>query len=83
MLICFKKQQFERKADFMKCPYCEQKTNDFVVMNQTVKYSGIEISVNRQGILRTRVLDDHGSFATQDIVEIHHCPLCGKQFMKG
>ena len=54
----------------MKCPYCESGTNDFVPMNQTAEYSGIEMSVNRQGMLRVRVLDDDGSFTTQDIVEI-------------
>ena len=36
----------------MKCPYCESGTNDFVPMNQTAEYSGIEMSVNRQGMLR-------------------------------
>lgn len=54
----------------MKCPYCESGTNDFVPMNQTAEYSGIEMSVNRQGMLRVRVLDDDGGFTTQDIVEI-------------
>lgn len=34
----------------MKCPYCESGTNDFVPMNQTAEYSGIEMSVNRQGM---------------------------------
>lgn len=67
----------------MKCPYCESGTNDFVPMNQAVEYSGIEIAVNRQGMLRVRVLDDDGSFTTQDIIEIRNCPLCGKRFMKG
>ena len=33
----------------MKCSYCEVDTNDFVQMNQTVGYSGIEIAINRQG----------------------------------
>lgn len=41
----------------MRCPYCETETNDFVPMNQTAEYSGIEMSVNRQGMLRVRVLD--------------------------
>lgn len=27
----------------MKCPYCESGTNDFVPMNQTAEYSGIEL----------------------------------------
>ena len=57
--------------------------NDFVPMNQAVEYSGIEMAVNRQGMLRVRVLDDDGSFTTQDIIEIRNCPLCGKRFMKG
>lgn len=63
----------------MKCPYCESGTNDFVPMNQTAEYSGIEMSVNRQGMLRVRVLDDDAGFTTQDIVEIRSCPLCGKR----
>ena len=66
----------------MKCPYCDQETNDFVGMNQTAEYSGIEISVSRQGMLRVRVLANDDSFVTQDIIEIHHCSLCGKQFVK-
>lgn len=67
----------------MKCPYCESEKNDFVPMNQTAEYSGIEISVNRQGMLRVRVLDDDGSFAAQEIIKIRNCPLCGKRFAKG
>lgn len=58
-------------------------TNDFVPMNQAVEYSGIEMAVNRQGMLRVRVLDNDGGFTTQDIIEIRNCPLCGKRFMKG
>lgn len=65
-----------------KCPYCECGTNDFEVLNQTAEYSGIELSVNRQGMLRARALDDDGCFPTQDIVEIRYCPLCGKRFRK-
>lgn len=71
------------KGYSMRCSYCESETNDFVPMNQTVEYSGIEMAVNRQGMLRVRVLDDDGSFTTQDIVEIRNCPLCRKRFMKG
>lgn len=41
----------------MRCSYCESETNDFVSMNQTVEYSGIEMAVNRQGMLRVRVFD--------------------------
>lgn len=67
----------------MRKQNCESGTNDFVPMNQTAEYSGIEMSVNRQGMLRVRVLDDDGGFTTQDIVEIRSCPLCGKRFVKG
>lgn len=48
----------ERYADWrmkgysMRCSYCESETNDFVPMNQTVEYGGIEMAVNRQGMLR-------------------------------
>ena len=35
----------------MRCPYCESGTNDFVPMNQAVEYSGIEMAVNRQGMV--------------------------------
>lgn len=66
----------------MKCPYCEAISNDFTVINQTSEYSGIEIALNRQGMLRTRALDFHDELITQDIIEIKYCPLCGKIFKK-
>ena len=66
----------------MKCICCESKTNDFMPLNKTIEYSGIEIAINRQGMLRARVFDDNQSLLTQDIVEMHYCPLCGKQFTK-
>ena len=66
----------------MTCPYCEATSNDFSVVNQTSEYSGIEIALNRQGMLRARVLDSYCKFSTQDIVEIKYCPLCGKLFKK-
>ena len=66
-----------------KCPYCETINNDFMVMNQTVEYSRIELAMNRQGMLRTRCYDVSGdSFETQDIIEIKYCPMCGKQIVK-
>lgn len=67
----------------MKYPYCESDTNDFISINQTVGYSGVEIAVNRQGMLRARIFDTYDNLISQDVVEIHNCPLCGKQFMKG
>ena len=59
------------------CPYCDAETNDFVPINQSVEYSGIEIALNRQGMLRVRVYESgQETFTTQDIVEIKYCPNC-------
>lgn len=71
----------------MSCPYCESATNDFLPINQTIEYSGIEMALNRQGMLRVRVLDCSDEsptigLLTQDVVEIKFCPLCGKRFIK-
>ena len=61
-----------------RCPYCDAETNDFVPINQSVEYSGIEIALNRQGMLRVRVYEPgQETFTTQDIVEIKYCPNCG------
>lgn len=66
------------------CPYCDAETNDFVHINQTVEYSGIEIALNRQGMLRVRVYESgQETFTTQDIVEIKYCPNCGAKMDKG
>ena len=69
------------KAETVKhgrCPYCEGENNDFIPLNQTVEYSGIEMSLNRQGMLRVRVYEPgKATFTTQDIVEIKRCPNCG------
>ena len=60
------------------CPYCDAKTNDFIPINQAVEYSGIEIALNRQGMLRVRVYESgQETFTAQDIVEIKCCPNCG------
>lgn len=67
----------------MSCPYCECSNDDFQQVNQSVEYSGIEISLNRRGLLRIRTyLNDKEIFDAQDITELKYCPLCGKQFNK-
>lgn len=67
-----------------QCPYCEAETNDFVEINQYADYCGIEVSLNRQGLLRVRTYnDERDSFDSQDVVEIKYCPLCGRPFKKG
>ena len=60
------------------CKYCEHENNDFVILNETKDYSGIEIAVNRQGMLRVRYEDN--IWFSQDIVNIKFCPMCGKKF---
>ena len=65
------------------CQYCDSDCNDFVVMNQAMEYSGIELAINRQGMLRARYYGiNRDSFETQDIIEIKCCPLCGRKFKK-
>lgn len=65
------------------CQYCEPRScNDFVEMNQTKEYSGIEMAINCQGMLRVRYYMYNGidRFESQDILNIKHCPLCGRKF---
>ena len=65
------------------CRFCLGAQNDFHKITTTEKYSGIEIAVNRQGMLRVRVLsDDEDSFTTQDVVNVHFCPMCGRRFRR-
>ena len=67
----------------MGCVFCERNNNDFIPLNQTADYSGIEISVNRQGMLRVRYNDaNEPNFITQDIINIKYCPICGKEFIQ-
>ena len=66
------------------CPYCDVKTNDFIPINHTVEYGGIEIALNRQGMLRVRVYESgQETFNAQDIVEIKFCPNCGAKMDGG
>jgi hypothetical protein len=62
------------------CKYCDRIDNDFVPLNDTTDYSGIGMSLNKQGMLRTRYYDDssHIWFA-EDIVNINFCPMCGRK----
>lgn len=63
----------------MKCAYCDREDNDFVLLNQTTDYSGIEMALNRQGMLRVRYYDDSSKiWFTEDIIEIKYCPNCGR-----
>ena len=62
------------------CQYCESRgNNDFLLLNQTQDYSGIEIALNRQGMLRTRYYGDNDIWYSQEIVNIKFCPMCGRK----
>ena len=63
------------------CKYCEHENNDFVLLNQTVDYSGIEMSLNRQGVLRIRYYNSYEDlFSSQDFINVKFCPMCGRKF---
>lgn len=65
------------------CKFCEHDNNDFVLLNDTNMYSGIDIEINRQGILRVRVFNDEmDGFVTQDILSVNYCPICGREFKR-
>ena len=63
-----------------QCPYCEADDNQFIPLNETKDYSGIEISLNKQGMMRIRFgYADCVCFESQDIVNIKYCPMCGRK----
>ena len=66
-----------------KCVICDSGDNAFVLLNDQWEYSGIQIAVNRQGMLRCRSFEegkDVIDFLSQDIINIQYCPICGKKF---
>lgn len=64
----------------MKCKYCEHESNDFVLLNETVYVSDIEMSLNRQGMLRIRCYNGDGwEWVSQDIINVKFCPMCGRK----
>ena len=63
------------------CKYCEHGGNDFVVLNDTKEYSGMEIALNRQGMLRVRYYEGYNQlWSVEDIVNVRFCPMCGRKF---
>ena len=63
------------------CKYCEHENNDFVILNDTVEYSNIEMALNRQGMLRVRYFEQgkYDLFYSQDIINVKFCPMCGRK----
>lgn len=64
------------------CRYCHGFNHRFIPLHNTSAYSGVEIAVNSQGMLRVRVLNECDVFTTQDIVNIKYCPMCGRKFRR-
>lgn len=70
------------------CSYCNPNIdywvtkNAFQVINmETMDYSGIEIALNRQGMLRIRTYaKEDTNFNSQDMINIKYCPMCGEEF---
>ena len=67
------------------CKFCRASNNDFQMLNtETWEYSGIEIAINRQGMLRVRHYDyDPNVYHAQEIITIKHCPMCGAKMDGG
>ena len=59
------------------CQFCSEK--GFIPINNTVEYSGLEICVNRLGLIRVRNYNFKDIFETQDIAKINCCPMCGRR----
>ena len=78
------KQLREQQKRFAtsSCKFCGAETNDFQILNPaTCRYSCIDLAINRQGMLRTRIhpspdWDEH----LQEILQIQYCPMCGRRF---
>lgn len=63
------------------CPVCGGTDDSFVPLNaSTAGYSGIEIAMARDGMLRARSLGPDGGMLSQDIINVPFCPMCGKEF---
>lgn len=73
---------FDMQCDKPRCRFCETDTNDFKFLNyNTFRHSGIEICVNRQGMLRVRAYPNYDEvFDGQEIINIRYCPVCGREF---
>lgn len=61
------------------CKVCDRENNDFVILNETEDFSFIEISLNKQGMLRVRLIDNQGRITSQDIINTDFCPICGRK----
>lgn len=64
------------------CKYCEHENNDFVILNETTDYSGIEMALNRQGMFRVRYYEDDSQiWFSEDAINVNFCPMCGRKII--
>lgn len=61
------------------CPFCTP-TMDNVPLNEgTCLLSMLEMKIIGRGrVLRVRSLTRDGLYASQDMVILHYCPMCGR-----
>ena len=59
------------------CKYCKE--DGFNLLNDTVDYSGLEIAISNNGVLRVRNYNFKEIFESQDAVNISFCPMCGRK----
>lgn len=66
----------------MSCIICDNKTKSFTQVNQTSDFSGIEISIDGEGLLRVRTYNNVKQmiFENQDFIKLTYCPFCGEKF---
>lgn len=68
------------------CKICSNKDTDFITVNDSFDYSGIEMCINNQGMFRIRVYPGeinngyNQMFIYQDILNVKYCPFCGRKF---
>lgn len=64
-----------------ECNYCNTEYNDFILLNNETRFnSNIEISLNKQGMLRVRYDEGDGwRWVSQDIINVNFCPMCGRK----
>ena len=69
-----------------KCQFCQREDNQFVLMNDNTRFTGIEVSMNRLSVLRVRAYDiatdqqGHNLITSQDTLNMNYCPACGRKF---
>ena len=71
------------KGEVHMCKCCDQPGKESVEINDSAAYSGIQIEINKQGMLRVRYYGSRSIlFESQDIVNVPFCPIYGKKFKR-